>query len=1739
MLVGTTGVIHAFGRNNHGQLGTGDLADRHTPQLVECFENRKVFMVAAGFYHTLILVGQLQDEPEPSTHNSDFPTFSASSILAKPNFVQAGQSYYESTHSENTSLNAPLNDGDFAIFILAHLDLQASASEVPRLPTSASQPPETLQLLLGLLLLLYKTGYAQERHVQGTQISTHDVVYMLTAALRILRAALKNLLLKQTNIDELRKHPSPIEYGHWFKKAEIARQQDQISMPCATIYNSYKFNLYQDYNCALLLEGRECESANNLDINAQECRTAETLHCLQHQILLLIQTPIDLEVGNNIQQEAADVLFVGLEIFYPCHIRQIQLISELLQAHDSSAASLPSAGCNPLTGRWAARHLLLHRLLARLSDDAVASSYVRSTLCESSEFERKKSRENGFGRLQPFSNSVRMLMTLNKLLIKHLISSDTRPATAERSLVGLSVVLKDAALAIQKYLFHWAAYLVDLRTPTQPGEISMSPLHLSSATLLSHTETSGGLQCLYYYCRLIFTQSVAFLCGRSRVTALHGENFAASRFESQTLDLCVEIQQGPSLARFACLDDVVMGLLLRHVLNGLLPFTHITNLASELVGPVVRLSQLLNISWQQVAKGAAPYNCNQSLGQQPGPGTFSPWLEDLACTSATLAGSMAAALASQCNCTPTCSTTNLSRFGEGFKPNWLHALVQQRVLPTAIFSACSGGQRIFHEKRLHIPCFCLNSGKFVDSLVAGRGPGGRFCRWLREFYCAFDPAYLTLTRQAIKVKLHPIIWDIERAVAALLFKNNDYEAQLCLYASRTNNDALSKRAAPRRFLVLWSGVARTTAWLWHHKSTLRASQSDDSLLFPNTLVHVLILLSFQSPTHEFDGLIGKSRQENITCLLDTRSSAMHEDHSRWRRAIVRVVAIVRWKTSCVKNLSGLIPWSVCKMTQSLVKSLAPLQVGEHTKIPDMVQDTLETYHCTMTRQDGMLALCALASSLTVPRLLVCALYPLPGLLKFFNPPGEDLRPCRELRSHVCVSLWGELCNLMRQRLDIMQTARCTSSDDSMILLFVAAFGQASTCKDLNNLSDIKLIQTLHRLLLYLNDGMAPLINNAEEYTPGKSTDMNNDKHARAIQTRSFNATWALLRNFGISMTWSAARMEEEKQHGHAPIHPAIQLENKTIVGLFCVYQDVGWKALASLRDANVMDLKISASNNQHVDNPNSISSHPRRCQEIISTPMRLASSDDGIQIGAENIISNPKGTDLSFTCWLYLLQNTTGYHRVVLLRGTETTFRPILLIRDKDMRLEVGFGSSTSFEMERLASKERLPLACWTHIGLVIEGSKVRLYLNGILDNQHTCNSKVVDVNSLPVHVGSLTDNIGCSFEGVNGSVEGYIARLRFYTRALSPIHLRIVCDQGPPGACQAGDYWSYQLSTVILVTASVKLGRVQLSNSGWLNLLYSMMNEGTARIQQVVARTLRLVLPKIDPATCDSPTVRPASLFSAFSLLQHSFGMISAALCLSLKEKNTFLVGAGGKLSNDDNDSALFGVPLIASELVCLFRLLWASPRWKAHVSCMIYSKLSASACPVCDQIAALGILGGHSGGIDSGTVVSLLSGGINATVIEFDHLTCRAVVTSCGNNSKGVSRSPSEQFSHLLRPSHVHADKLAVQLAKPTAYQGWTVNFVEQCLAPQIERFIAFAFDVLQSPLQISHDVIKCDKLMQSCSLVWGHAQRCTHCVKILHALSVHPSLVDKAITWPGMLNVLLRLCTQVVSYISIHCN
>ena len=70
---------------------------------------------------------------------------------------------------------------------------------------------------------------------------------------------------------------------------------------------------------------------------------------------------------------------------------------------------------------------------------------------------------------------------------------------------------------------------------------------------------------------------------------------------------------------------------------------------------------------------------------------------------------------------------------------------------------------------------------------------------------------------------------------------------------------------------------------------------------------------------------------------------------------------------------------------------------------------------------------------------------------------------------------------------------------------------------------------------------------------------------------------ALLRNFGASYTWSAAMLEEEGGVECPSEHPFIQARTEVTAGLFRVYTDVGWRSLAKLHAANVIDLKLNGS----------------------------------------------------------------------------------------------------------------------------------------------------------------------------------------------------------------------------------------------------------------------------------------------------------------------------------------------------------------------------------------------------------------------------------------------------------------------------------------------------------------------------------------------------------------------------------
>lgn len=165
---------------------------------------------------------------------------------------------------------------------------------------------------------------------------------------------------------------------------------------------------------------------------------------------------------------------------------------------------------------------------------------------------------------------------------------------------------------------------------------------------------------------------------------------------------------------------------------------------------------------------------------------------------------------------------------------------------------------------------------------------------------------------------------------------------------------------------------------------------------------------------------------------------------------------------------------------------------------------------------------------------------------------------------------------------------------------------------------------------------------------------------------------------------------------------------------------------------------------------------------------------------------------------------------------------------------------------ERLTSKEPLHINRWTHVGLISELNKLRLYLNGTLHCQRTSTGSLRP-NRHPLYIGKVPNN-AIRLDGVRGGVEGSIAKLRYFTRALSPIHVRIICDSGPPAAAQVEDRYCYHLCASLAAMSRSPHCQGYLKHPEWLRLLLQTFTYGTVRVQQAVCRLLKEILPLVSP---------------------------------------------------------------------------------------------------------------------------------------------------------------------------------------------------------------------------------------------------------------------------------------------------
>nr|CCA21400.1 HECT E3 ubiquitin ligase putative [Albugo laibachii Nc14] len=277
--------------------------------------------------------------------------------------------------------------------------------------------------------------------------------------------------------------------------------------------------------------------------------------------------------------------------------------------------------------------------------------------------------------------------------------------------------------------------------------------------------------------------------------------------------------------------------------------------------------------------------------------------------------------------------------------------------------------------------------------------------------------------------------------------------------------------------------------------------------------------------------------------------------------------------------------------------------------------------------------------------------------------------------------------------------------------------------------------------------------------------------------------------------------------------------------------------------------------------------------------------------------------------------------RFVLLRENSMQVFPYVLLSgrfDTNLNricwfLEAGQGSGSKFDqknpeiqhLDRLCSKRSIPQMKWTQFTVVSEHNKFRLYLNGILEAQCTPETRLPKFSNCGLecnfHIGKAFTNVKVNKEGVENvhfaeqflsilfsgssdmennripTMNGYIALLSNHLRALSSIHVRLVCEKEKD---QIGQYSiTKQLSAKygmdgVDENVKAQLSQMQCRSNKMvetLSILRSVIrtipNTDLALTQKQIHRWIDFIWLQLRNGSCWSLVQASVRLFSSFLL--------------------------------------------------------------------------------------------------------------------------------------------------------------------------------------------------------------------------------------------------------------------------------
>jgi hypothetical protein len=199
----------------------------------------------------------------------------------------------------------------------------------------------------------------------------------------------------------------------------------------------------------------------------------------------------------------------------------------------------------------------------------------------------------------------------------------------------------------------------------------------------------------------------------------------------------------------------------------------------------------------------------------------------------------------------------------------------------------------------------------------------------------------------------------------------------------------------------------------------------------------------------------------------------------------------------------------------------------------------------------------------------------------------------------------------------------------------------------------------------------------------------------------------------------------------------------------------------------------------------------RRCQDLITKPMEFCRSVEGFVVQGDKLLNSVKGVDFTICFWMLVAKKSAAKQSFITGRVSNSEAWPVVVLRG-DGKVEVIFGHAN--ELEKIVSTATVPQCAWTHVAVIVEQKKIKLFINGVQDCSASPSKSNTKAVIFPLLVGTCPSSMRTKIPHVKEGLDGMLSQYKYYSRALSPIHVKIVHDNGPPETSDVSAKLIYQM---------------------------------------------------------------------------------------------------------------------------------------------------------------------------------------------------------------------------------------------------------------------------------------------------------------------------------------------------------